>query len=117
MAHACPDLGGVVLRHVPQAGAAWEIAGHMHPKARVAGRPTRLARPCFLTSRARVVMPAFGALTGGLNALDSAFVGLFPEGFEAWLLGERRVFRLPRHALAPEPSIYPTIRRGLVDTG
>lgn len=87
-------LDGLVLRHAPGplgAGEA-EICGHLHPKARLAGARPGLARPCFVADGRRLLLPAFGAFAGGLDATDPAIAGLFPEGFTAWLLGERRLF-------------------------
>ena len=67
------DLGGVVasevaigpiaFRHEPT-GAVGEIAGHLHPKARVSTRGRSMERRCFACDGERAVMPAFGAYTG-----------------------------------------------------
>jgi hypothetical protein len=100
------DLAGLRLRHIPARAYGPEIAGHMHPKARIAGSRLRVSRPCFVTDGTRLVLPAFGSLTGGLNALDPALAGLFPGPFDAWLVGERRVFRVPAAQLLPEPPMY-----------
>jgi DNA ligase-associated metallophosphoesterase len=96
-------LDGLVLRHEPS-GAAAEIAGHLHPKARVLTARLRLCRPCFAGDAERLLMPAFGAFTGGLNVLDPAIHGLFPSGLFAYMLGDMRVFRFPHSALAEEPA-------------
>lgn len=100
---AVPELvlDGLVLRHEPT-GAAGEIAGHLHPKARVHTRRLSLARPCFVADRERLVLPALGSFTGGLNALDGAISGLFPQGFMAYLLGDARVFGFPHVVLTPD---------------
>ncbi len=77
---ACGELsiGGVVLRHEPRAGAApGEIAGHLHPVARLAGRAGSVRRRSFVGDGTRCVLPAFGAFAGGLNILDPAFARLF----------------------------------------
>lgn len=102
---AVPELvlDGLVLRHEPT-GAAGEIAGHLHPKARVQTRRLSLARPCFVGDGERLVLPALGSFTGGLNALDGAISGLFPQGFMAYLLGDARVFGFPHLVLTPEPD-------------
>ena len=72
------SIGGVVLRHEPRAGAApGEIAGHLHPVARLAGRAGSVRRRSFVGDGARCVLPAFGAFAGGLNILDPAFAPLF----------------------------------------
>jgi hypothetical protein len=88
-------LGGVIFRHEPT-GAEGEIAGHLHPKARVSTRGRAVERRCFASDGRRVVMPAFGAYTGGLNIRDAAFAKLFPTlGFIAHVLGDHRL-----HAIA-----------------
>ena len=87
-------LGPIVFRHAPQAGAsAGEIAGHLHPLARVAQRGRTTSRRCFAGDGRRLVMPAFGAYTGGLNVLDYAFANIFGAyAFTAHLLGGRRLY-------------------------
>lgn len=96
-----PDLGGVVasevaigpivFRHEPT-GASGEIAGHLHPKARVPTRGRSIERRCFASDGERAVMPAFGAYTGGLSIRDVAFARIFGSpGFMAHVLGDNRV--------------------------
>ena len=88
-------VGGIVFRHEPS-GAAGEIAGHLHPKARVTTRGRTLERRCFASDGMRVVMPAFGAYAGGLNIRDAAFQKIFRKpGFMAHVLGDNRM-----HAIA-----------------
>ena len=88
-------VGTIVFRHEPT-GAAGEIAGHLHPKARVATRGRSVERRCFAADGERVVMPAFGAYAGGLSIRDIAFAKIFPTlGFMAHVLGDRRL-----HAIA-----------------
>jgi uncharacterized protein len=96
-----PDLGGVVaeevaigsivFRHEPS-GASGEIAGHLHPKARVSARGRSMERRCFACDGERAVMPAFGAYAGGLNIRDAAFAKIFQSfGFTAHVLGDIRL--------------------------
>ena len=95
------DLGGVVaqevavgpiaFRHEPT-GAAGEIAGHLHPKARVSARGRSMERRCFACDGERAVMPAFGAYTGGLSIRDAAFAKIFQTmDFMAHVLGDVRL--------------------------
>ena len=94
------SLGGLILRHEPLAGAAaGEIAGHLHPCGKVTMRGRSVRRRCFVSDGHRLVMPAFGAYTGGLNVRDAAFEPLFPKGFTAYLLGDGRVFAIGRTML------------------
>lgn len=84
-------VGGIVFRHEPT-GAAGEIAGHLHPKARVSTRGRSVERRCFASDGERAVMPAFGAYTGGLSIRDAAFQKIFQTlGFMAHVLGDNRM--------------------------
>lgn len=97
-------LGRLVLRHEPAAGPGGEgeIAGHLHPGARVVARGRSVRRACFAGDGRRLVMPAFGAFTGSLNVLDRACRHLFEwSGFRAHMLGGDRLYRLARSALRP----------------
>lgn len=84
-------VGPVVFRHEPT-GTVGEIAGHLHPKARVATRGRSVERRCFAADGERLVMPAFGAYAGGLSIRDVAFARIFQSlGFMAHVLGDRRL--------------------------
>jgi len=62
-------LSGIVLRHRATAGeVAPELSGHFHPRLMLTARGRRIARPCAVTSGRRMILPAFGALTGGMDA-------------------------------------------------
>jgi DNA ligase-associated metallophosphoesterase len=94
-------FGALTLRHEPDAGARiGEIAGHLHPAARVAGEARSIRVRCFATDAQRLVMPAFGAYTGGLNLSDPAFTPVFPQGAVALALGVRQL-----HPIAPDRQV------------
>jgi DNA ligase-associated metallophosphoesterase len=84
-------IGPIAFRHEPT-GAVGEIAGHLHPKARVSTRGRSMERRCFACDGERAVMPAFGAYTGGLSIRDAAFSKIFQTlGFMAHVLGDNRL--------------------------
>jgi DNA ligase-associated metallophosphoesterase len=89
-------IGNIVFRH--QAGAtppdadSCEISGHFHPTASVSTRAARISGRCFAGDGRRLVLPAFGAYTGGLNVLDPAIARLFDLAFDVVMLGRRRLF-------------------------
>jgi uncharacterized protein len=95
-------LGGITLRHRPTPGSAThEIAGHMHPAARLSLYGTSIRRPCFVGNGRRIIMPAFGAFTGGLNVLDDAFLPLFGTGGMAvWMLGHEGLYAVAARLLS-----------------
>jgi len=85
-------LPGLTLVHEPAPLAATgEVAGHLHPCARVKGRSGSVRRRCFVTDGERLILPAFGAYAGGLNIRDPAFTLLMRRRPLAAVLGAGRV--------------------------
>ena len=74
--HSEVRLGPLAFRHEPLPRMVGEVAGHLHPKIRIATRARRISARCFITDGLRVVLPAFGALTGGLDIRDAAIRGV-----------------------------------------
>lgn len=87
-------IDGITLRHEPSPGrATHEIAGHLHPAARLVMYGYSIRRPCFVANGVRLVMPAFGTFAGGLNVLDAAFEPLFGnDGMTVWMLGQEGLY-------------------------
>ncbi len=87
-------ISGLTLRHEPFAGpVTHEIAGHLHPAAKVSLYGHMIRRPSFVGNGRRLVLPAFGALTGGLNVLDAAFHPLFGlDGYSVWMMGHEGLY-------------------------
>ena len=86
------SVAGLTLRHEPVDGPqVGEVAGHLHPCARVVASRGSVRRRCFVTDGSRMVVPAFGAYAGGLNIRDAAFAGLFSQPPLCGALGADRV--------------------------
>jgi len=95
----------LVFRHEAMFGFGdGEISGHYHPVAALTVQGRGIRRRCFLTDGKRVILPAFGAYAGGLNALDPAIAQLFPADYDALLVGRNAVRRLSWRQLRPDPS-------------
>jgi len=88
------SVGTLTFRHEPSRAAPdGEIAGHLHPVAHVVQRGRAVSRRCFATDGQALVMPAFGAYTGGLNIRDRAFAAVFgARKFTAHMLGDNRLY-------------------------
>jgi hypothetical protein len=85
------DVAGLALTHAPADGPRFgEVAGHLHPCAKVKGRAGAVRRRCFVSDGQRLVLPAFGAFAGGLNVRDAAFRRLFVRPPLVVALGERK---------------------------
>jgi metallophosphoesterase superfamily enzyme len=98
------SVGGVILRHEARAGeTAPELSGHYHPKLRVAVRGRHIARPCAVLGRGsnsmadRMILPAFGTLTGGLDAGHPEILGALQpaRAIEALMPAAGRIARFP----------------------
>jgi DNA ligase-associated metallophosphoesterase len=96
-------VGSVVFRHEPSGKKVeGEIAGHLHPCARIVQRGRSVRRRCFASDGMRMIMPAFGAYTGSLNVLDRAYRGMFRwEAFVAYMLGKERIYPIAGSMLRP----------------
>ena len=95
-------IGKLNFCHEPKAEFAdGEIAGHLHPKARLVRRGRSVRRSCFAAARRRMIMPSFGAYTGGLNVFDRAFDDLFEaRNFFALMRGDGQVYRIAASQLS-----------------
>jgi len=99
---ATMTTGALTFRHLPT-GASGEISGHLHPVARVAHRGRAVSRRCFAADATRMIMPAFGAFTGGLNIRDAMFADVFGTlAFKAHLLGDGRLYAFAAKRCLPD---------------
>ncbi len=89
-------VDGIVLRHeADPADPRPEISGHFHPKLRLVHRGRRVARRCFVASEAKLILPAFGSLTGGLDAGGPAITRAVGRGAQALIPLNDRLLRFP----------------------
>lgn len=95
-------VGALTFRHEPR-GTLGEVAGHLHPMARISARGRSVSRKCFVTDAERMVLPAFGAFTGGLNIRAAAFMNIFGAlSFRAHMLGATRLYAVDALRCLPD---------------
>lgn len=89
------SLGSLSFRHIADRTAgSGEISAHYHPKFRSRLRGQYIARPCFIVGNSRLILPAFGTYTGGLDATSPVFERLMGPEPVAYLTG-KRITKLP----------------------
>ncbi|HEV2081237.1 MAG TPA: ligase-associated DNA damage response endonuclease PdeM [Brevundimonas sp.] len=94
-------VGALTLIHEPGAAPEpGEVAGHLHPCATVVAYARGVRRPAFLTDGKRVILPAFGAFTGGLDVRHGAFADLFETRPLVAVLGRDKVHAIGWDRLA-----------------
>jgi uncharacterized protein len=92
------SLGPLTLRHEPSRhlDGTFEIAGHLHPGCSIVQRGRSIRGKCFVGDETRLIMPAFGAYTGGLSVTSKAFGGLLNEKTaHAFMIGRAAIHRFP----------------------
>ena len=90
------ELSGVILRHeAVREEARPEISGHFHPKLRLHLKGRHVSRRCFVASRTKIIMPAFGSLTGGLDAHHPQIMGSVGGKASALVPVSDRLLRFP----------------------
>lgn len=86
------QCGPIVFRHVLEPESEdWEISGHYHPKARISLRGHAIRSACFVHSRKRLIMPAFGSYTGGLDVDHPEFLKVISAERRLYLLSQGKV--------------------------
>jgi DNA ligase-associated metallophosphoesterase len=90
------EVDGLILRHeADPAETRPELSGHFHPKLRISQRGRQVSRRCFVATAAKLILPAFGALTGGLDAHHPEIVRAVGPGAEALVPVQDRLLRFP----------------------
>jgi DNA ligase-associated metallophosphoesterase len=89
-------VGGLVLRHEADPGETRpELSGHFHPKLRITQRGRQVSRRCFVATDRKLVLPAFGALTGGLDVNHPEIVRAVGPSAQALVPLADRLLRFP----------------------
>lgn len=90
------EVDGLVLRHeADPRDLRPELSGHFHPKLRLTLRGRHVARRCFVASGTKLILPAFGALTGGMDADDPVIIRAIGGPAQALVPVENRLLRFP----------------------
>jgi DNA ligase-associated metallophosphoesterase len=90
------EVDGLLLRHeADPAEPRAELSGHFHPKLRINHRGRHVSRRCFIATERKLILPAFGALTGGLDACHPEIVRAVGGPAEALVPVADRLLRFP----------------------
>jgi DNA ligase-associated metallophosphoesterase len=90
------EIGGIILRHEALRDEHRpEISGHFHPKLRLHLKGRQVSRRCFVLSPTKIIMPAFGSLTGGLDAHHPEIMRSVGDNAAALVPVSDRLLRFP----------------------
>jgi DNA ligase-associated metallophosphoesterase len=96
-------VNALCFRHEPSNHETFEIAGHLHPVAKIKERGRVIRRRCFIANERRLILPAFGAYTGGLNVRDKAYHPYFAHtDYTIRMVGTNRLYAVSPLSLLPD---------------
>ncbi len=85
-------IDGFCFCHHPDlASSSYVLAGHVHPVYRLRTASDTLRLPCFLVGPTRMILPSFGAFTGG-HAVSAE-----PDE-QIYVVAEQSIFSIPQTA-------------------
>lgn len=82
------SVGPLTLRHIASSNTSGEISGHYHPKVTIPTRGRGISRPCFLFDADRLILPAFGTYTGGMNVSRQPLSAMFNKDANVIITGK-----------------------------
>ena len=71
------------------------MSGHFHPKLRLNLKGRNVSRRCFVATATKLILPAFGSLTGGLDAHHPEILRKVGPGAAALVPVTDRLLRFP----------------------
>jgi len=90
------QVAGIVLRHeAVRDDPTPEISGHYHPKLRLQMKGRKVSRRCYVATSSKLILPAYGALTGGLDAHHPEILKKVGPGAAALVPVTDRLLRFP----------------------
>jgi uncharacterized protein len=90
------EVAGIILRHeAEEHDLQPEISGHFHPKLRLNLKGRHVSRRCYVASATKLILPAYGALTGGLDAGHPEIIRKVGPSASALVPSSDRLLRFP----------------------
>lgn len=86
------ELGGISFRHEAAKDSGPEISGHFHPKIDLVHKGAFISRPCFVEDGVKMILPSFGAYTGGLSIGHKSIAQHFKTPPRTYIKGRDRIY-------------------------
>lgn len=92
------SLAPLIFRHeasIPLETNYGEVSGHYHPKFALKNNRGKITKPCFVVDEQRLIVPAFGTFTGGMDVEQPPLSALFKNPKTIYMLGETKLYTVP----------------------
>ncbi len=86
------ERNGIIFSHESSTHAPFEISGHFHPKAEILHKGALITRPCFIEDGNKMILPAFGSYTGGLNINHPSITKNFKNPTRVYIQGNKKIY-------------------------
>ena len=94
--HPSYELKNSIFSHISDKKNKLEISAHYHPKVTFKFKGTKVSKPCFLIDKEKIILPAYGAYTGGLNISSDIYKNLFLNDYQIYALGNTKVLKIEK---------------------
>ena len=88
------NVGNISFVHKSEKNSEYEFSGHYHPKATINFYKKRISKPCFLVTKTKIILPAYGVFTGGIDSKDKVFYDVLNGNYQAYLLLEKKFIKI-----------------------
>ena len=89
-------LKNFIFSHISDKKNKLEISAHYHPKVTFKFKGTKISKPCFLIDKEKIILPAYGAYTGGLNISSDIYKNVFLNDYQIYALGNTKVLKIEK---------------------
>ena len=89
-------LKNFIFSHISDKKNKLEISAHYHPKVTFTFKGTKVSKPCFLIAKEKIILPAYGAYTGGLNISSDIYKNVFLNDYQIYALGNTKVLKIEK---------------------
>ncbi|MBF95632.1 MAG: hypothetical protein CFH34_00055 [Alphaproteobacteria bacterium MarineAlpha9_Bin4] len=88
------QIDNISFNHRSLKNNDYELSGHYHPKATIKLFKIKISKPCFLVGESKIILPAYGAFTGGIDAKDKIFKNIFNNKYKTYVLLNEKILKV-----------------------
>ena len=87
-------IDNINFNHKSSKNTMNELSGHYHPKATLKLFKTKISKPCFLIGKSKIILPAYGSFTGGIDSQDEIFKKIFENKYKTYLFLNKKLVKV-----------------------
>ncbi|MBV68724.1 MAG: hypothetical protein CMJ08_02865 [Pelagibacterales bacterium] len=88
------NIDDINFVHKSEKNITNEFSGHYHPKATVKFFKKKISRPCFLVGKSKIILPAYGVFTGGIDSSDEIFKKVLEGDYKGYLTLKEKLIKI-----------------------